>query len=144
MRLYEDLISPIHWKSLQIQYELWITKMWLEPNTLFNEPFMHSQKQLVQWAVYLTVEFYACMLSGWCCGSRMKNRDQSGVSSADSTVNIYHTAMKKFTNLFEMKIKCGMSYLFWECVQNMDPPRWVSSRARLLIKKVCFCGTKIQ
>ncbi len=23
--------------------------------------------------------------------------------------------MKKFTNLFEMKINSGMSYLFWEC-----------------------------
>ncbi len=26
---------------------------------------LHSQKQLVQWAVYATVEFYACMLSSW-------------------------------------------------------------------------------
>ncbi len=25
---------------------------------------IHSQKQLVQWAVYVTAEFYACMLSG--------------------------------------------------------------------------------
>ncbi len=26
---------------------------------------IHSQKQLVQWAVYVTVEFCACMLSDW-------------------------------------------------------------------------------
>ncbi len=64
----------------------------------------------------------------------------SGVGSADSTIKdvpytvlhkistlgyfqgslecevfIHHTAMKKFTNLFEMKINNGMTYLFWEC-----------------------------
>ncbi len=30
-----------------------------------NEAYIHSQKQMVQWAVYVTAEFYACMLSGW-------------------------------------------------------------------------------
>ncbi len=25
---------------------------------------IHSQKQMAQWAVYVTAEFYACMLSG--------------------------------------------------------------------------------
>ncbi len=28
---------------------------------------LHAQKQLVQWGVYVTVEFYACMLSGYFC-----------------------------------------------------------------------------
>ncbi len=28
-----------------------------------NFLYLHSQKQLVQWAVYVTAEFYACMLS---------------------------------------------------------------------------------
>ncbi len=32
---------------------------------------------------------------------------------------IHHIAMKKFTNLFEMKINSGMSYLFWECVEYL-------------------------
>ncbi len=32
--------------------------------------------------------------------------------SLECEVFIHHTAMKKFTNLFEMKINSGMSYLF--------------------------------
>ena len=44
--------------------------------------YTHSQKQLAQWAVYVTAEF------------------------------IHHNAIQKFTNLFEMKISSGMSYLF--------------------------------
>ncbi len=51
---------------------------------------VHSQKQLAQWAVYVTAEFYACMLSMYV---------------------VHHTAIRKFTNLFEMKINSGMSYL---------------------------------
>ncbi len=35
--------------------------------------------------------------------------------SLECEVFIQNTAMKKFTNLFEMKINSGMSYLFWEC-----------------------------
>ncbi len=38
------------------------------------------------------------------------------VCHIDNSVFIPHTAMKKFTNLFEMKISSGMSYLFWECI----------------------------
>ena len=34
-------------------------------DVLFGQGFLHSQKQMVQWAVYVTAEFYACMLSGW-------------------------------------------------------------------------------
>ena len=30
---------------------------------------------------------------------------------------IHHTDMKKFTNLFEMQINSGMSYLFWGCIK---------------------------
>ena len=33
-------------------------------------------------------------------------------------VFIHHTAMKNFTNLFEMKINSRLSYLFWECMSQ--------------------------
>ncbi len=76
---------------------------------------LHSQKQMAQWAVYVTAEFYACMLSArlgcnFCTAWRGYFQ-----GSLECEVVIHHTAMKKFTNLFEMKINSGMSHLFWEC-----------------------------
>ncbi len=37
--------------------------------------------------------------------------------SLECEVFIHHTAIMKFTNLFEMKINSGMSHLFWECTK---------------------------
>ncbi len=53
-------IGPLHPKTM------WTWINWLINSFLqICQKVLHSQKQLVQWAVYVTVEFYACMLSGW-------------------------------------------------------------------------------
>ncbi len=43
----------------------WATTHFFHFFWMFGSRSIHSQKQLVQWAVYVTAEFYACMLSGW-------------------------------------------------------------------------------
>ncbi len=76
------------------------------------------QPQCTEFMLFTALLGYLSQLDKYCWGSvtyiELHKTSTLGYfqGSLECEVVIHHTAMKKFTNLFEMKINSGMSHLF--------------------------------